>query len=316
MLALEGEAFGTTWSLRVVRPPLALDAAGIRTLVTRELERVDAAMSTWRDDSELALFNRARSTDWFPVSPATAAVAALALRASRGSEGAFDPTVAPLVALWGFARSEPAALPPPAAAIDVLRERVGYERLDVRAEPPALRKRTPALELDLSGVAKGHAVDSVSEALVAHGGEHFLIEIGGELRARGRNARGEPWRVAIEQPANASPRRAQAILALADAALATSGPYRNFFVSDGERHSHLLDPRTGRPVRHGLLSVSVVAESAAWADALATALLVLGPERGFALAERQGLAVLFVTDGAEGTASRSTPAFERLRSRP
>jgi len=276
------------------------------------LGRIDAELSTWRDDSELARFNASSSTGWVPVSRETAAVARAALSVSRRTDGAFDPTVGPLVELWGFGR-RPALAGPDPESLARARARVGYQALSVREDPPALRKARPDVALDLSAIAKGRAVDALAELLADRGARHFLVEIGGELRARGtRDARGRPWRVAVEAPEDGRQPRAWAVLTLADAALATSGDYRRTLKQDGVRRSHILDPRDGEPVDHGLASASVVADTAMQADALATALLVLGPEAGLRLAEREAWAVLLIERRDGALIEHTSAAFDRL----
>lgn len=312
VLEIRGEGMGTGYSVTVAQPPPSLDRAVLEVMTSEVLERVDARMSTWRDDSELMRFNRSDTREWFPVSAETAFVVGEALRVSALSDGAFDPTVGPLVKLWGFGGDPAELIPPPSERLAETRERIGFRHLRVRDAPPALRKDRPRVELDLSGVAKGYAVDALAERLSEAGALHFLVEIGGELRARGRNARGDPWRVAIERPALARG-HVQAIVSLSDASVATSGHYRNFAVRGDARFSHILDPRSARPVRSELVSVSVIAPTAARADALATALLVLGPEAGWALADREGLAVLFLLEAPEGIRERSTARFDARR---
>lgn len=308
-LAIEGAAMGTRFSVRVAGPR-AWTEPELRRAVGAVLARVDAEMSTWRSDSELEQFNRHRETSWLPVSAETARVAAAARDLAVRSGGAFDPTVGPLVRLWGFGAEPAAQLPPAPGRVEAARAAVGFQHFQVRAQPPALRKDRPRLELDLSGIAKGYAVDAVAERLAQAGSENFLVEIGGEIRVRGVSRRGAPWRIEIEAPLPGA--QAPATLSLRDAAVATSGPTRNFAVRDGVRFAHVFDPRTGRPLVTDLLSVSVVASSAMQADGWATALLVAGPERGFRLAEQQQLAALFVTlrDGREQR--RATSGFAAL----
>ncbi len=312
LVELEGRTMGTGYSVLVCAeaglPPRADLARGVEAI----LARIDAELSTWRDDSELARFNAARSTGWISVSPETAAVAVAALSVSRRTGGAFDPTVAPLVELWGFGRRPSLAEPDP-EALARTRARVGYAALTAREVPPALRKARADLELDLSAIAKGRAVDALAEFLADQGARHFLVEIGGELRARSGRPDGRPWRVAVEAPEEdgAEP-RAWAVLALADAALATSGDYRRTLEQDGVLRSHILDPRVGEPVGHDLASASVVADTAMQADALATALLVLGSRAGLRLAEEEGWAVLLIERRDGRLVEHTSTAFDRL----
>jgi FAD:protein FMN transferase len=311
-LELSGSALGTSWHVRLVSAPAGPAPAALADAVRTTLARVDACMSTWRDDSELSRFNAQRGAAWFPVSAETAEVTRLALEVHRLSEGAFDPTVEPLVVLWGFGPGVRRQRPPPPDALARARARVDASQLAVRLEPPALRKGRPDLAVDLSGVAKGFAVDAVSRRLEALGARRFLVEIGGELRSRGAAPGGGPWRVGVERP-EAGPSRVGWVVGLDDAALATSGLQRKFFVFSGRRYAHILDPRTGWPVQDALASVSVLAPDAARADAWATALLVLGSEEGWRVARLRGLAVLFVTERDGRLEARATPALERHR---
>jgi len=298
-LRITGVTMGTGYSVQVVEPPPHLTRRALGDRVAAMFERIDARMSTYRPDSELSRFNRSRRAGWFGVSPETRAVVAHALALSTLTGGAFDVTVGPLVELWGFGAGPRRKTPPSAERLHAARARVGYRRLHTRRSPPALRKEHPELQVDLSGIAKGYAVDAVAEALEQLGAQRYLVELGGELRARGRNPAGHPWRIGVEAPL-AGERRVQRVLAVERGAVATSGDYRNFFEANGRRYGHTLDPRTGRPVRHALASATVLASSAARADALATALMVLGPEAGRALGERLGLAALLVVRGDGG----------------
>jgi thiamine biosynthesis lipoprotein len=182
--------------------------------------------------------------------------------------------------------------------------------LQVRADPPALRKEVPELGIDLSAIAKGYAVDAVADHLQAIGIGSYLVEVGGEIRVRGHNGRGEPWTIGIERPVPGT-REVQQRVHLGEQAIATSGDYRNYFERDGERFSHTIDPRTGRPIRHKLAEMSVIASSTMQADALATALMVLGPDAGLALAERDELSAQLVVREGSQLRTLATPRFER-----
>lgn len=306
---IAGAAMGTTYRVTVVS-----DADGgpgrsaVEADVRRVLERIEGRMSHYRPDSELSRFNRARTTEPRPMSGETLQVVAEALAVGRASGGAFDVTVGALVDAWGFGPPGRAPDAPDAAGLAALRTRVGSGLLDVDLAASTLRKRRPDVALDLSAIAKGYAVDAVAARLAERGFGDHLVEIGGELRASGRAERGGPWRVAVERPVPGA--EAQRIVSLTDAAIATSGDYRNHYDLDGARVSHTVDPRTGRPVTHGPLSVSVIAERCSLADARSTALNVLGPDEGYALAVARGWAALFVTgDGTGGFVERETPAF-------
>ena len=307
---ITGTTMGTTFAVTVVPGAgAAAVAEGLPASVQRRLDGIEARMSHYRPDSEVSRFNAARTTEPRPMSRETLGVVAEALAVSRVSGGAFDVTVGPLVDAWGFGPPGRAPAAPDAMSLAALRARVGFDLLALDPAAATLRKRNEDVVVDLSAVAKGYAVDAVSSLLVDRGYRDHLVEIGGELRGAGTNEEGAPWRVAVERPVPGAP-AAQRIVPLADAALATSGDYRNFYDLDGVRVSHTIDPRTGRPVTHGLLSVSVIADRCSLADARSTALNVLGPEAGYALAVEQGWAALFVEDdGAGRLVERETPAF-------
>ena len=201
--------------------------------------------------------------------------------------------------------------PPPPEEVKAAQARVGYQRVHADCARPAIRKDRPDVYIDLSAWAKGYAVDRVAVLLDELGIESYLVELGGELRMRGRNAEGEPWSVAIEKPAY-NGRDVRMVIRLTDHAVSTSGDYRNYFVYEGKRYSHLIDGRKGGPVTHNLASVTVVTDRATLADAMATALLVLGPEEGMALARRENVASYFQLRLEEGFAERMSPAFEDL----
>jgi thiamine biosynthesis lipoprotein len=285
-------------------------AATARAIVNR-LDRVNAQMSTWVSDSELSRFNRHASTEPFPVSEDVRRVVEASRRVSAGSGGAFDVTIRPLVQAWGF--GDAARIPggPEPAELEALRARVGWHRLEVAGD--ALVKASADLVCDFSAVAKGFAVDAVSRDLALRGHVDHLVEIGGELRARGRRADGEAWRVAIETPSSEATRTVHRVVALRDLSMATSGDYRNYYEQDGVRLSHTIDPRSGRPIEHGLASVTVLHREAMLADAWATALNVLGPEAGFELAVEREMAAYFIVRGPRATLeARSTPSFDSL----
>ncbi|MCZ6854224.1 MAG: FAD:protein FMN transferase, partial [Gammaproteobacteria bacterium] len=229
----------------------------------------------------------------------------------KASAGAFDVTVGPLVNLWGFGPNVDGRSPPERAAIEDARAKVGFARLLVKQAPPELSK-THEMYVDLSAIAKGHGVDRLAEVLNAAHCTDYLIDIGGEVSARGVNSTGESWRIGIEVPDPDRLGAIQRVLTLTDEAVATSGDYRIFFEDSGRRYSHTIDPRTGYPVTHNLASVTVLHESAMWADGYATALNVLGPVHGLELATERELAALFVVRTENGFEERYTPSM-RIR---
>ena len=292
-----GQAMGTTYAITANCPDRIPTAA-----VAALLERIDARMSTYDEASELMRFNQGPVGEWVPVSRELVEVVDAAKTVAEHTGGALDPTVAPLVALWGFgASATPEA--PDAAAIAAARLSVGHRHVHYRRAPPALMKDRE-LSMDLSAIAKGHAVDRVADTLRAAGCRAFLVEFGGEIRAGGPAPSGGPWRIGIDSPSGVG--QLDEAITLRDAGLATSGDYRQYTERDGRRDSHIIDPRSGYPVRHRLASVTVVAESARSADAYATALMVLGDRDGQRFADDAGLAALFIV--------RTDAGFEAVRS--
>ncbi len=312
-----GRTMGTTYSVKVAESDLAGDErAWLSNEIGRQLDRVDASMSTYIDDSELSRLNRHRTRQPFRVSPQTFAVFQIAQTVSDMSGGAFDITVRPLVTAWGFGATDRPPAPPNSEDLTALQQRVGYRKISLDPRESQITKLHPDTECDLSAIAKGHGVDRVAEALMAEGYHDFLIEVGGELRAGGRKSDANPWRVGIERP-DAAVRTTERIVDLRDMALATSGDYRNYYEVDGQRISHTIDPRRGRPIHHHLASVSVLHPEAVWADALATALNVLGPEEGLAWAEENEIAALLLVRDADGQFRISeTRAFRALQDIP
>jgi thiamine biosynthesis lipoprotein len=313
-LVLSGPTMGTTYTVKVAAPPASVDAALVRGAIDDVLAQIDRSMSGYRDDSEVARFNASASTQWRDVSADLAAVVQASLDISAASDGAFDVTVAPLVAAWGFGPAgEPKALPS-AEQIAQLEAMVGYRKLHVRLDPPALRKDFAGLSIDLNGIAPGFAVDRLAERLLSLGIDNFMIDIGGEIRAHGRTGRNEPWHIAVEHPVDTQ-RTPYASVWLDGAAVSTSGEYRQYYERDGRRYSHTIDPRVGRTIDREPGSVVVVAPSAAQADGWATALNVLGPREGLALATQRHLPVLFIERASGDWRSQATPEFERYRVR-
>jgi thiamine biosynthesis lipoprotein len=299
---LSGATMGTTWTLKVALPAGAPDAwvEAIGDTVQSRLDHVDKLMSTWDSTSELSLFNQSADTSALPLSPETIAVLAVARDVGAASDGALDITVGPLVTAWGFgAGRADESRPPPEAILDSLRQVVGLDRIRVDTQQGLAAKSHPGVTLDLSAVAKGYALDVAAEGVRRMGASDFALEVGGEVRAHGVRPDGTAWRVAIEAPTPGS-RTVFRVLELQDQAVATSGDYRNYFEVDGTRYSHLLDPRSGFPIPWRGFSVSVVHTQAALADAWATALSVLGPDEGFALAEKLELSVVFVVPSGDG----------------
>ena len=309
---IRGETMGTTYSVKFTDLPASIDQSSLATDIDRLLDTVNAQMSTYRPDSELSRYNRIATDMWTFVSPDTLKVVNEALRVSQLSDGAFDPTVGPLVDLWGFGPGSERQVVPSPARIEAVLDQIGHGYVRIDSSATAISKRGRNIRVDLSGIAKGFGVDKIAEHLESLGIENYLAEIGGELRGRGRSPQDAPWRVGIEKP-RATPETVQRVVRVDGRAIATSGDYRIFFESDGQRFSHIVNPRTGRPVDHGLASATVVAETTMQADALSTALLVLGPEAGLRLAEREGIAAHFIARTKNGFKELTSPEFAKHR---
>ncbi len=313
-LVLTGPTMGTTYTITLTRVPADLDLHTLQRDIDQLLVGISNEMSTYLGDSELSLFNQNHSTEWVDVSPGLYDVIDASLRISRLTAGAFDVTVGRLVNLWGFGPSIPTVLVPSNNAIADAMRGVGYQHLHAQSSPPAVRKDVPALYVDLSAIAKGYAVDEVAAYLESLEIGNYLVEIGGELRSLGSSVRGTPWEVVIERPMPLV-REAYRRIPLRNRAIATSGDYRNYIERHGQRFSHTINPNTGKPIVHRLASVTVISTSAMDADALATGLMVLGPERGYDVAVREDLAVLFLVKQKDGFREKMTPALARYLSR-
>ncbi len=303
-----GSTMGTTWNVKVVGFPGTDHRSSVDDDINKTLSAISASMSTYDAASEISSFNSSTSTDWFAVTDALIEVLDVANEVSEMTAGAFDITVGPLVNLWGFGPQDTRDEIPAREDIESARAQSGYRNLELRQAPAAIRKQLPGLYIDLSSIAKGYAVDRIAELLEGRGIRNYLVEIGGELRGKGHNQRGSAWRIGIERP-TVTERTVYTALELDGTGLATSGDYRNFFERNGQRYSHTINPLTGRPVTHKLASVTVIAASAMRADALATALMVLGPDDGYSLAEREGIAAFFIVSADKGFIDKASPAF-------
>ncbi len=306
-----GAIMGTTYTVKVAASLSGEQAKELGQDIQRILSRVDDLMSTYKADSELSRFNRHEKTTPFPLSEETARVFACALEVSRRSKGAFDITVGPLVNAWGFGPEEVEELPDD-VQLKELRERVGFAKLHLNEEENTVFKDRPDVYCDLSAVAKGFAVDEVARILDDGGISDYMVEVGGEVRTRGRNPQGDFWQIGIYKP-HPGVYEPERVLPLQNKAIATSGGYRNFITRDGIRYTHILDPRTGKPITHNLASATVVHDSCTWADAYATALMVLGSEEGYEFAVEHDLAVLLMIHGENDEfVLKATPAFQAL----
>jgi len=309
-----GTQYSVEWPARAT-----IDDKKLGVEFDRRLEQINQAMSTYIVDSEISRFNRLPPGSQMGLSEDFAVVMLQAIKIARQTQGAFDFTVGPLVNLWGFGPPGARTTAPKEADIAALMSGVGYENIQLQADENKLSKpgistyrlsKHRQSEIDLSAIAKGYAVDALARLLEENGIENYLVEIGGEVRARGRKPDGSAWRIGIEIPQDRG-RAIEQVLALHDISVATSGDYRNYFEQDGVRYSHTIDPATGYPIRRGLASVTVLANDCARADALATALMVMGPDKGMKFAGQQGIAAHFIIRAGAGFSTRSSQAFDQ-----
>ena len=303
---IRGGTMGTTWSAQFVESA-DTDTAGLRDELDAALETVNAQMSTYREESHISRFNQAEAGESVALPPEFTVVLMAALELAEATDGAFDPTVGPLVNLWGFGPDGPRGEAPPEELLDAARERVGWQQLEFDMDGRRLTQ-PGGVYLDLSSIAKGYAADLLAEVLEGRGIDRYLVSIGGDMRIRGDKPGGAPWRIAVERPDPGS-RDIHTVIEPGDVAMATSGSYRNFFRDGEQTYSHTIDPLTGYPVPQDLVSVTVLHDSAKMADGLATAITALGAEDGYRFAREQGLNALLLISDNEGVAERMTPGF-------
>lgn len=299
---------GTRYNITVVNPPASVGKEALQQAIDEELAAVNNEMSTYIPNSELMRFNRSAVGKEVAISRHLAAIVAMSLDINQRSAGAFDITVGPLVNLWGFGPQPEPETTPSDEEIAALLALLGSDALLLERDPDRLTRKRP-VELDLSAIAKGHGVDRVAAVLENRGVGNYLVEIGGELRTLGRNPKGHKWRIGIEKPVAAGS-VVQVPVEISGRAMATSGDYRNYYERDGVRYAHSIDPRDGRPLQHRLASVTVIADSCAEADGLATAINVMGAEAGLQLAEREGLAVYMLVKSDKGFEPLASSAFQ------
>lgn len=313
IVEFRGTTMGTTYMIKVVakgqEDPHSLGVA-LRADVEQLLKTVNQQMSTWIEDSEISLFNDYRGNEWYDISADTAFVFNEAIRISQISGGAFDVTVGPVIRLWGFGNKKTYDRIPSDQEIKAVLAQIGYRKLSVRLDKPAIKKADPGLYCNLSALAKGFGVDKVGIYLEEKGYDNYVVEIGGEVRAKGAKPGHHPWRIAIATPDGTS--NYQRVLELKNISMATSGDYHSYFEKDGVRYSHLIDPNTGRPITHTLASVTVIHSSCMTADAFATAIYIMGPEKGYDLALSEDIPIFMIIRDQGKFIEKMTPSFEPL----
>jgi len=305
---IRGETMGTTYNVKMVfdHPKSSAELNTYRVVVEKSLDRVDSLMSTYRADSEVSILNNTPEGQSMSVSTQTYEVLDAAYNISRLTDGSFDITVGPLVDLWGFGPKYEHDKVPGSEEVFVAKSKVNWQAIKLNNGQV---RRSQSVRVDLSAIAKGYAVDQVALSLKQSKIVNYLIEVGGEISVSGFNKHKKPWVLGIEQP-NISGRKAYTTISLKDNSLATSGDYRNYFEKDGERFSHTIDPKTGYPIKHSLASVSVIADSCMESDALATALMVMGEEKGYQFALKEGINAYFIFRKNETFNTVYTPGFK------
>jgi thiamine biosynthesis lipoprotein len=310
MVEIHGRTMGTFYGVKVVGDFPGGQPA-LQTQVDSLLKHYNDEISTYDPNSSLSKFNQQQTITPFPVSQEMADIVISALRVGQRTQGVLDVTVGPLVNLWGFGPDKRPVKTPTDEQITAARQRVGIQHLhvDVSADHAALRKDVPNIYVDLSTIGEGFGADKVAEFLESRGVHNYLVEIAGASRSRGVNAKGEPWKLAIQKPTDELD-EVQAIVKPDGRAISTSGSYRNYYELDGQRYSHIIDPATGKPITHRLVSATVITPTALEADGLDTALMVMGPEKAMAFAKQQRLAVYLVIKTDKGFKAEYSESFE------
>ena len=317
-ISFEGKTMGTTYHVKYIDDGKVQlpKAEEVQKQLDGLLKTVNDEMSTYQKDSEISQFNHnTEANQPFAISKDFAKVVQEAIRLNKVTNGALDVTVGPLVNLWGFGPDKRLNKVPSEAQIAERAAVVGIDKfsLDMTGEKPTLTKSVKGLYLDLSSIAKGFGVDKLAERLEQLGVSSYLVEIGGELRGKGNNLQGHPWRIAIEQPNFAQGESVQIIAPLHNLGMATSGNYRNYFEDEnGNRMSHIIDPSKLSPVSHNLASITVLAPTTMTADGLSTGLFVLGPEKALSIAEKEKLAVFLIIKKGDNFETQMSSEFKKL----
>lgn len=291
ILKISGYTMGTTYNVVAIDKNRRVDDAEARAKIDAALLNVNQQMSNWDNTSEISRFNAQTTTDSVALSPELARLMHAAEQVHKASEGRFDTTMGPLIELWGFGKDGAKSVPTDAQIAQAL-ARSGHADTLIVGET-TMQKTQPHTQVYLAAIAKGYGADQVGLALESLGLTDYMVEIGGDLYAKGTNAEGVPWQIGIEKPAALSGGLID-VVGVSGMGMASSGDYRNYFEQDGKRFSHIIDPVTGRPITHRTASATVLAENGMLADAWATAMLTLGREKGLMIAEAQNLAVLFI----------------------
>lgn len=310
IVSVNGLTMGTIFSIHIVSDGSKLNKIKLESEINKILIDINNLMSTWINDSEISKINKMPTHQWIPVSDDTLYVIDLAQSVSQKTNSAFDITVGPLIQLWGFGTNGEKPFVPDDKSIKKALLRAGNNNLLIDIKKRSIYKKAP-INIDLSAIAKGFAVDKIAEHLDKYNFSDYLVEVGGEIRLKGKKSGAKNWRIAIETPLS-TVRKTHQIIEITNHAIATSGDYRNYFEKNGQRYSHTIDPFTGKPITHNLASVTVVSDTAAYADAIATALMVMGPEKGYEFCEKNEIAAYLIYKKNDGFKVYVTSKFKRF----
>ena len=308
----EGYAQGTTYHVSFWSAQKNIDAIALQQVVDVELKRLDEQLSNYRNDSAIEKFNATHSTQPQEISAEIVDLIEKTRVVSGATKGCYDLTIKPLFDLWGF-KGESLTQPSPANLQKILSQ-VGFSQLET-VDATHLRKKVPDLKVDMSSIGQGYSVSQVAAILEAQGADNYLVEIGGELQTRGKKPDGTSWRVALEKPLS-NERSMHKIVTVNQAepfAITTAGTYRHFFDVNGRRYSHILNAKTGEPITHQTVSVTVFSDNATTAELWDTALLCVGREAGIEIANQAGIAALFIEEKGEAFDEFKSTAFENLK---
>ena len=307
--SFSGTTMGTTYSVSIVDAPEKFVNSNIHIFVDSLLVEVNKQMSTYISISEISKFNRLQDTSWFRVSKDFALIVHEAKELCVESNNAYDVSIGPLVNLWGFGPEEYSVGIPEDEEIEEVKKLIGVEKIEVNLDNLSIRKTIPDLYLDLSSIAKGFGVDQVGHLIEDAGFANYMVEIGGEVRTSGINDKGENWKIGISSPEN---RDLQKVIAVTNISVATSGDYQNYKEENGARYSHLIDPRIGKPITHSLASVTVLHKNCRTADALATAINIMGPLEGYSFALKKELPIFMIVRDSNTFIEKMTPQFKEF----
>ncbi|PCI85544.1 MAG: thiamine biosynthesis protein ApbE [Hyphomicrobiales bacterium] len=313
VVTLSGKTMGTVFNISVINLPEAVSAEDLGDQIEAELIGFNDKLSNWQQDSEISMFNVSKDVGWVDASDEFYTVLEESFYIHQLSRHAFDVTVSPLIDLWGFGwKQNDTIIPSDEAVLEAL-QNVGMVKLiELNSTTRQVKKLKPDVNVNLSAVAKGYGIDVLAALLEKNGIKEYLVEIGGDLIVKGHNGDDKPWVVGIEKPDNDG-KQVEELVMISQFGMATSGDYRNYIEKDGKRFSHIIDPVTGKPVTHNLASVTIFSDTAMRADALATAMMVLGLESGLEIANKNNIAAYFLTRDGVNFKATSSAQYKQLK---